>query len=166
MGSDLRNIKDSGRQCVGCARGPEKVMLMRLRTYSRSLTCAGCFIKYAICENVTPLGKKCHHDPREHQNKTGHCRLPGCGCPRWIHGLEDEHDRQYAAGIGKTQQSKECQGYGQNLGKCGNLIFVHSDGTIGRLCDTCERNWTQEVMGQHKGMNALFNLNEKKQLPN
>jgi len=57
--SDLSNIKDSGRACVGCGRGPDQVMLMRLRTYSRSLACGACFIKYAKCENVNPVGTKC-----------------------------------------------------------------------------------------------------------
>lgn len=164
--SDLENIKESGSQCIGCGRSSKQVMLMRLRTYSRSLCCGACFIKYATCENVNPIGTKCHHEPVQHFNKIGPCKVSGCGCRRWIHGLEDEFDRQLAAGVGKSPQSQECQGFGQNLGKCGEIILVGADGIIFRLCKKCERRWVQETQEGAKEMKALFDFDTSKEVPN
>jgi len=164
--SDLSNIKDSGRACVGCGRGPDQVMLMRLRTYSRSLACGACFIKYAKCENVNPVGTKCHHDPTDHHNKRGACKMAGCGCPRWVHGLENEFDRQLAAGIGVSPRMDHCTGFGVNLGKCGRMILAGLDGTISRLCDTCTRNWIRETQEGMKEVSKLLDLDEKHILPN
>ena len=139
---------------------------MRLRTYSRSLTCGACFIKYAKCENVNPVGTKCHHDPVGHVGKIGMCSVAGCGCPRWIHGLESEHDRQLAAGIGKTPRADYCGGYGVNLGKCGKIILAGPDGTIPRLCEQCEKRWVQEVSQGAREVSKLLDLDTQGVLPN
>ncbi len=163
--TDLSQIKKSGSQCVGCGRGPQDgIMLMRLRTYARSLCCGACFIKYANCENVNPVGTKCHHDPMNHLNKTGPCQMAGCGCPRWVHGLESEYDRMLAAGVGVSPQSRECSGYGQNLGKCGRLVLAKADGTLSRLCDQCETRWTRETLQGTKEVKALLDLDITKEI--
>lgn len=136
----LENVKDSGSQCVGCGRSSKIVPLRRLRTYARSLACFDCMSKYRSCGNLNLMGQKCNHEPH-----IGHI-CPYCGCPEYYHSLESEFDRQYAASVGKRPVSVTCESYGVNLGKCGNLIFADSSGQFSRLCASCERNWTREVM--------------------
>ncbi len=77
--TDLSQIKNSGSQCVGCGRSSDQVLLMRLRTYSRSLCCGACFLnpEYAKCANENPMGKKCNHEP----HPKGVCQH--CGCEAW-----------------------------------------------------------------------------------
>ena len=156
--TDLSHIKESGSSCVGCGRGPDRVMLMRLRTYSRSLACGACFIKYASCENANPVGTKCHHDPVDHRNKRGACTIAGCGCPSWRHGLEDEFDKQLSAGIGVSPTFRECGGFGANLGNCGRAIFVNADGSMPRLCGQCEGNWVRETREGAREVKMLLDL--------
>ena len=164
--SDFTQLKDSGRACVGCGRGPEEVMLMRLRTYARSLCCGACFIKYANCENINPIGTKCHHDPVDHFGQTGPCTMAGCGCPRWQHGLESEYDRQLAEAVGKSPTSRECSGFGQNFGKCGRPVFLSADAKLSRLCVECESNWVRETQQGQKEIAALLDLDTTKVEPN
>ena len=164
--TDLSHIKKSGSQCIGCARDSGQVLLMRLRTYSRSLCCGACFIKYANCENVNPVGTKCHHNPVDHHNKNGACNMAGCGCPRWIHGLESEFDRQLAAGVGMMPRVQHCNSFGANLGKCGRMILAGPDGTLSRLCHDCERRWVQETQQGMKEVGALLDLDTEKLQPN
>jgi len=166
--SDFHNIADSGRACVGCGRGPDHVMLMRLRTYARSLACGACFIKYASCENKNPdpMARVCHHNPTEHRNKVGPCQMAGCGCPRWIHGLESEMDRQLAIGVGASPRARDCTGFGQNTGKCTRTVLAKPDGSLGRLCDPCERLWVQETQERMREAHALLKLDTSKVMPN
>lgn len=164
--TDLSQLAKSGRECAGCGRSSNEVILMRLRTYSRSLCCGACWIKYASCENVNPIGTKCHHDPLDHLRKTGHCQISGCGCPAWIHGLESDFDRMLAAGVGKSPTTRECSGFGINLGKCGRPVFLGADGSLPRLCDTCESNWVRETQQGQKEISALLDLDTTKVAPN
>ena len=163
MASDFKNLKDSGRACVGCGRNSNEVMLMRLRNYSRSLCCGACFIKYATCENENPAGIKCHHEPQDHLRKIGPCSMAGCGCTHWIHGLESEFDRQFADSVGKIQQSKQCSGLGGN--PCFNLIFIQADGTISRLCPSCEKIWVMENRELYQQVKKLLNIDPAKEIP-
>lgn len=149
MPSDFTNIKDSGSQCAGCGRSSKEVMLMRLRTYSRSLCCASCFLKHATCENENILGVKCHHEPTEHFQKTGPCSMDKCGCQRWIHGLENEHDRQYADSVGKMPTQKYCRGFANR--QCSNILLAGKNGAFPVLCTSCMKLWvqgTQETMDE------------------
>ena len=166
MPSDFSNLKDSGSSCIGCGRPSSKVLLMRLRTYSRSLCCGACFIRYANCANKNPIGTPCNHPPTEHLRKTGPCQQAGCGCDRWIHGLEGELDRQYADCVGQQARVKECESFGQNLGKCGRIIYAKPDGTLSRLCDDCEKRWVQETRERMTEIAALLDLDTDKEVPN
>jgi len=89
-----------------------------------------------------------------------------CGCQKWVHGLESEMDRQLADCVAVPERMRECNGFGQNLGKCGRLIFVTPDGDLPRLCDTCERRWVQETQEGAREMSALLNLDTTKLDPN
>ena len=160
--TDLSHLAKSGSQCVGCGRSSNEIMLMRLRTYSRSLCCGACWMKYASCENVNPVNTKCHHEPLDHYNKIVACRMSGCGCPRWVHGLEQDFDRMLAAGVGTSPRLQHCNGFGINLGKCGNMILAGPDGMISRLCSKCERNWVNEVQEGQKEIGALLDLDTTK----
>lgn len=164
--SDFHNLKDSGRACIGCGRTSDQVMLMRLRSYSRSLCCGWCFLEYATCEGVNPLGVKCHHGPIDHYEKVGACSIAGCGCARWVHGLESEADRMLADCVGKSPTFRECQGYGQNLGKCGRIILAGPDGIIPRLCGDCEKRWAQEAAEGARAQKELLELDTSEKLPN
>lgn len=129
--ADWSHLKESGHSCVGCGRG--NVILTRLETYALAYSCWECFKRYWNCDTCGhhphPLGREC---------KT-------CGCKEYRHQLAAEFDRQYANGVGVTARLKECQSYGVNLGKCGNVIFADASGTVGRLCRECERRWVQET---------------------
>ena len=166
--SDFQNIAQSGSSCIGCGRGSNQVMLMRLRTYSRSLCCAGCFVnsEYANCANKNPGGTTCNHSPSEHIKKNGPCSMAGCGCDRWIHGLENEMDRQLGDCVGKKPRMQECNGYGANMGKCGKLIFADPNGEISQLCDPCQRRWISETQEGMRDFAALNNIDPTKVLPN
>ena len=164
--SDFTQIKDSGSCCVGCGRSSQIVLLMRLRTYSRSLCCGACFIKYAKCENINPVGTKCHHEPTDHLFKTMACSVAGCGCPRWVHGLESDFDRQLAEAVGKSPTTSECSGFGINVGKCGRPVFLGADGSLSRLCAECERSWVQQVTQGQKEIGTLLDLDVSKVEPN
>lgn len=155
MSNDFSNLADAGRACCNCGRTSDKVRLKKLRTYSRSYACSECYVKHWNCGNKNPLGNPCNHAPNQHQKTpkgdehivfSGPCEQAGCGCAGYIHSLESELDRQYANCVGLEPRIKECGGYGQNLGKCGRLIFLGADGTLGRLCPTCEASWMRETM--------------------
>jgi len=164
--SDFYNIQGAGSSCIGCGRGSNQVTLMRLRTYSRSLACGACWIKYAACANKNPVGIVCNHNPTEHLNKTGPCQMDKCGCPTWVHGLESEADRQLADCVGVPEKMRECGSFGQNLGKCGKVILVDADGTFSRLCDSCMKRWVQEVSERAKEVSDLLNMDVSKQVSN
>lgn len=175
MSSDFSNIKDSGRACVGCGRGPrDGVELKRLRTYSRSLACYPCLAKYISCANKNPLGQVCNHHPTDHAyievqdgnvRRLGACNQPGCGCADYRHGLEGEFDRQLSDGVGKRQQSRICTGFGENLGKCDHIVFVQADGTLMRLCAECEEQWKRLAVQSSKEVHELLNLDTTKMMP-
>jgi len=164
--SDFHNIEESGSVCVGCGRGKDQVMLMRLRTYARSLACGACFLKYAACANQNPLGAICGHDPKDHLYKRGPCNMDKCGCIRWVHGLESEMDRQLSACVAVPEKMRECQSYGQNLGQCGRTILVGTDGNFPRLCGSCEKRWVQEVSERAKEVSDFLKLDTTKLVPN
>lgn len=74
-------------------------------------------------------------------------------------------DRQYANAVGKAPLTVECQSYGQKLGKCGRLIFAGPDGILGRLCDVCERDWLEANKQLDREVKAMFNIDEKTEIP-
>lgn len=165
MLSDFKNLRQSGSSCVGCGRGPnDGVMLMRMRTYSLSLCCAACFIKYATCANVNVLGVKCGHDPIDHYSKIGPCSIGRCGCPRWVHGLENEHDRQYADAVGKAPVSQNCHGFAGKT--CDNIVFVGKDGKFEPLCISCRREWIKDVQAGFADAKKILELDEETEVPN
>lgn len=158
MPSDFRNIAESGQACVGCGRGvKEGLSLKRLRTYARSLACLECIIRYAACGNKNPAGAKCGDSPRDHEIGLGACKRPGCGCERYMHGLEREFDRQLAESVGKNPTFATCGGFGAKLGQCGATIFI-LPGMHMRLCSACEREWVSQTRSQAEEMAKLFNL--------
>lgn len=158
--TDLSQIKDSGRACVGCGRTSDIVPLRKLRTYARSLACFDCMKKYRNCSNENFRGEPCSHEP--HIGRI--CQH--CGCGEYRHGLESELDRQLADGVGKSPRYRECRSYGQNLGKCGRPIFAKPDGSLSRLCDDCEGRWVREVRQGAKEAALLLKVDETKVLPN
>lgn len=174
MPSNFENIKDSGKACVGCGRTSDQVMLKKLRTYSLSFTCGACLMnpQYAACANENPLKKKCGHEPMQHKRTPGGlyafgaCTIDGCGCERWIHGLETEFDRQYAAGVGVAQRFHECNGFGANIGKCGTVILAKADGSMDRLCEPCMRRWLNETKDTAKQFQLLQKVDTKIEFPN
>src|SRR6185369_736185 len=144
--SDFHNLADSGKACVGCGRGvKDGVALMRIRTYARSYSCFDCWRKHQSCANVSPTsGRKCNHE----RHAPGLCAH--CDCPVWIHGLEQEFDRQLANCVGIPKGATICNGYGVNLGKCGRMIFADSENQVSRLCVECEDRWNREAAEQDR----------------
>ncbi len=164
MPSNFENIKDSGKACIGCGRTSDVVDLRKLRTYSLSLSCAECYCKvaYLLCANKNAIGTICGHEP----HLKGACQVHGCGCERWIHGLENEMDRQYAAGVGAVKRFRECQSFGAELGKCGTIIFVDGEGNLARLCPSCERRWLNETKETLRDVQMLQGIDTKVEFPN
>ena len=162
MPSDFSHLKNSGSSCVGCGVTSDRRKLLRLNTYARSLGCYQCWSKYKACANENPMGVKCGHDPTEHL-KIGDrlCRMPGCGCQAYRHGLESELDRQFAASVGKEATTRECTGFGINTGKCGRMALAKPDGSVGRLCDRCEDTWIRETIQASKEAAALMDIDPK-----
>ena len=160
MPSIPHNLSQSGSSCVGCARTSDQVMLMRLRTYARSLVCAACFMnpKYALCHNEVD-GHRCGHDPHPpgKKNPTGKC--PYCPCAAWRHGLESEYDRQFADTVGLKPTFSECKSFGSQT--CGRIILAGTDGAIPRLCPKCEREWIEAYRQGAREVGALLNIDEK-----
>ena len=70
-----------------------------------------------------------------------------------------------AAGVGISPRIKQCKSFGQNLGKCGRLIFARPDGSLGRLCDTCERTWVEGTREGMKQADTLINFDTTKIVP-
>lgn len=164
MPSNFENIKDSGRACVGCGRTSDVVPLRKLRTYSLSLSCAECYTKVAnlLCANKNAIGVACRHEP----HLKGPCEVHGCGCESWIHGLENEMDRQLAAGVGAVKRFIECKSFGSQMGKCGRVVFMKSNGVQPRLCEDCEKRWVQETKEGMKQYQQLADLDTKIEFPN
>lgn len=155
--SDFHHIKDSGKACVACGRTSDRILLTRLDTYARAYACTECFKQYWNCG-----APGCGHFPHPHGQICSEC-----GCEMYIHGLAAEFDRQYAAGVGLAPRIKECTGYGINLGKCGRIVLVKPDGTLGRLCDSCEDRWKREAIEGAREAKLLHDLDtNKKETPN
>lgn len=162
MANDFSNLSESGKSCVGCGRTSAQVRLKKLRTYARSYACADCYVRHWNCGNLNGQGKPCNHPPNEHLKFKGPCQQAGCGCVEWIHGLEQELDRQYAACVGLEPRIKECGGFGQELGKCGRLILIKPDGELSRLCPSCEDRWIRETKQGISDASKLLELDVSK----
>lgn len=92
--------------------------------------------KHSSCANISPVtAQRCNHGP--HIGRV--CQH--CGCGEYIHGLENEMDRQLAACVGKAKTVAHCTGFGAKLGQCGSLVFADSNGFVGRLCSNCLDEW-------------------------
>lgn len=153
--SNFRNMKDAGKACIGCGRTQDHAELKKLSTYSRSYACRDCISneKYRMCANRNPEGGICGH---EVHSRNGFC--PYCGCQKYIHGLEGEHDRQLAACVGGATAIKECPSYGSKLGTCGKTIFADVNGNFARLCPECDREWAEAVGAGIADMKGKFGL--------
>lgn len=134
MPSDFSNLELAGKVCMNCGVSGSKQKLMRLNTYSLSLSCYPCWVKHINCADCK---KSCTKDP--HSN--GPCTM--CGCAVYRHGLENEFDRQYAACVGMPAHSGICTGFAGR--ECGRLVFAGHDGVVPRLCDTCMPEWIKGV---------------------
>jgi hypothetical protein len=124
MPSDFQNLKQSGSACVGCGRTKDQVVLLKLRTYGRSLACPDCFKQHLACGD-------CHcgfHFERVCQQ---------CGCQEWRHGLETEFDRQQADCVGKVPLIHRCAHCGDDY------VDLGLDKKLLRLCSTCDREWAE-----------------------
>lgn len=142
--ADFSHLKKSGHSCVGCGKEGDKAPLTKLATYALAYACWACFKRYWDCGD-------CQHGPHPFGRV---CKT--CGCKNYRHSLAKEFDRQYEAGVGVTPRVKECQGYGQNMGKCGRAILADSAGTVSRLCHECEARWTREALEGHREINKAI----------
>ena len=157
MPSDFTIIMNSGKACCCCGRTSDQVTLTKLDTYARAYACWTCFRKHWNCASCF---KSCTKTPH-----SGH-PCPTCACLDYRHSIAAEFDRQYEACVGKPQVSKTCTGYGANLGKCDHIVFAAQDGTINRLCDSCQRSWIVETKEGARQAEALNKLDTKLVLPN
>lgn len=146
MMPNWEHLKKAGHSCVGCGREGDKIPLTKLATYALAYACWDCWKKYWNCDTCKdfphPNGRVC---------KT-------CGCKEYRHQLAAEFDRQYANGVGAVQRLRECNGYGQNLGKCGTVIFANGAGEISRLCAACEKRWIQEAQEGQRAAAKLIDV--------
>jgi hypothetical protein len=169
MPNDFRHLKNAGSVCLGCGRGPDVVMLKKLRTYSRSYVCGACWLnpEYAKCANENPDGTKCRHMPQDHylgkHKKLADCNVDKCGCVRYIHGLENDHDRMYANAIGTEPKFGECHSFGNR--ECGAIILPDENGVIPRLCSKCTRDFIENFRQQAKDVAALLRIDENEVTP-
>jgi len=75
-------------------------------------------------------------------------------------------DRQLAECVGVPEKMRECQGFGQNLGECGQVILINAEGNFPRLCGSCEKRWVQEVSEGAKRVLGLLNMDTSKMARN
>lgn len=157
MPSDIRSIAVCA--CVGCGRTPtDGVTLKRLNNYSRSFSCAECFVLHQACGNCgherhpsadrqAVRGFDILANPLAIAKALGGCLQ--CGCTTYAHGLEREFDRQFEAHVGKTPTQSVCCHCGKSFT---SLTLTNRNRLV--VCDECDEEWGRIQGGSPGGSDA------------